>query len=660
MKPSDSRSYRRRDSHSPSSTTATPGRVRSASPIRSPVRNPSSSSGFVRGSNIGRNIIPPCNRCRSFKKKCSRTFPSCNLCSHAGQTCSYSAVPTTPEAEAVQLRARVQWLSDYVNRHLLPSNHRTSIEDVDTSADLASLLGRNSGFGPTQINANSTTSPQADGDSIDCRVSFQSSAVIHDPGGDDASAGTTARRFVDAYFCNVDRAYPLVNHTKVLENLESLGNLRQRLRDSQSTLLYLIMSMGCKTIERASQVPLQTAKRFEIAYAEIIQEASAGVSAYSIVGIAARQAIAIGLARRAAEDDCCTPAGTELRYRLYWSIFALDSMMAVSQGLPAALPDNADVPLPKLTVEEFASTERITYAKRLQTSRHVIQLRQLERRILEQVHLRSEAEITELAPTDRRATLSSLRASVKDWYSQGCLMSPMGGDNSTIHNSTTWLNARYYHLLVLLYYPNHFNSSAAAISNQNLQQFAQRQLQATSTLLQQQQLPLNCHTLFRLMPICLVLMYSFIGACHSPDWTTQTTFPFLAKDEAAQVIGQFSSVVSGGMSSFFLDKTAFPFGSARESGHIAVGSNPAGAGEAACNNKKALFGFIKSCTARLTSLMQELLGKSTCFQFIDYPFDNNNKLANDQTAPSPVPLDRDKMDSLQQFGIQNNTMIGYG
>ena len=256
MKPSDSRSYGRRDSHSPSSATATPGRVRSASPIRSPVRNPSSSSssGFVRGSNIGRNIIPPCNRCRSFKKKCSRTFPSCSLCSHAGQTCSYSAVPTTPEAEAVQLRARVQWLSDYVNRHLLPSNHRTSIEDVDTSADLASLLGSrlhldfvqattlqsgiarglnldtcvripsrssnlhepnpevdfpsrsnerpgNSGFGPTLINANSTTSPQADGDSIDCRVSFQSSAVIHDPGGDDASAGTTARRFVDAYFC---------------------------------------------------------------------------------------------------------------------------------------------------------------------------------------------------------------------------------------------------------------------------------------------------------------------------------------------------------------------------------------------------------------------------------------------------------------------------
>jgi hypothetical protein len=261
--------------------------------------------------------------------------------------------------------------------------------------------------------------------------------------------------------------------------------------------------------------------------------ASTGVSAYSIVGIAARQAIAIGLARRAAEDDCCTPAGTELRYRLYWSIFALDSMMAVSQGLPAALPDNADVPLPKPTVEEFASTERITYAKRLQTSRHVIQLRQLERRILEQVHLRSEAEITELAPTDRRATLSSLRASVKDWYSQGCLMSPMGGDNSTIHNSTTWLNARYYHLLVLLYYPNHFNSSAAAISNQNLQQFAQRQLQATSTLVQQQQLPLSRHTLFRLMPICLVLMYSFIGACHSPDWTTQTTFPFLAKDEVS-------------------------------------------------------------------------------------------------------------------------------
>ncbi|RSL97484.1 hypothetical protein CDV31_012992 [Fusarium ambrosium] len=290
-----------------------------------------------------------------------------------------------------------------------------------------------------------------------------SSTGTHDPetgsfaAGPGLPADAAARRFVDAYFRNVNGAYPFVNQAKILENLETLGDLAQRLRDSQSTLLYLVMSIGCATLERASRVPRDTAKQFKVAYAEIIQECvcrdsidsvqilmllalyslfdPAGALVYSIVGIAARQAITIGLTRRPADENTYPPAETELRHRLYWSIFALDRMMAVSQGLPVALPDNADVPFPGLTVEEFASGERITYARRLQTSRHVIQLRQLEGRILEQIHFRREAEIAELAPLDRRAMLSSLRATIEDWYSQGCLMSPLGGDNTTIHSS---------------------------------------------------------------------------------------------------------------------------------------------------------------------------------------------------------------------------------
>ncbi|RSM17817.1 hypothetical protein CDV31_003424 [Fusarium ambrosium] len=266
------------------------------------------------------------------------------------------------------------------------------------------------------------------------------------------------------------------------------------------------------------------------------------------------------------------------------------------------------------------------------------------------------------------------------------------------NSSTTWLSARYYYLLLLLYYPNHFNSSAGAVSRQDLQQFAQRQLQATSALFQQQQLPLNYNTLYRLMPICLVLMYDFVAICRSANWTSQSTFPFLARDEvavalsvleafpeewslahrAAQVVRQFAGVISGGMAAFFSDDTVFPLGAA--GGANTTGENAAGE---VYGGKESLPVLMKPCIARMTSLMQEMMGKSTCFQFVEYPSDDN-KRADSQGATmshqkphqpyqqqqlqqqalppvmSQVAINRDEMDGIQQVGIGDEDVIGYG
>lgn len=354
-------------------------------------------------------------------------------------------------------------------------------------------------------------------------------------------------------------------------------------------------------------------------------------------------------------------------------------MMAVSQGLPAALAGDADVPFPSLTVEEFASADRVTHARQLQTSRHVIQLRQLEGRVLDQIHFRREAETAELAAVDKRVILKRLRASIDDWYGQGCLISPIGGDRTTIHSSATWLSARYYYLLVLLYYPNHFNSSAGAMSWHDLQQFSQRHLQATAALFQQQQLPLNCNTLYRLMPICLVLMYTFASVCRA-DWSAKSAFPFLARDEirialsvleafpeewrlarqVADIVRQFEGIVSGGMEAFFSDDSMF--------------DNSA---------KDSLPTLMKPCTERLTLLMQEMMGKSTCFQFVEGPSDARVKqvasLATDasfqrqhdqqyqhqqhQTQPpvmSHMKMDREYIDSLPQVSVGKGDAMNYG
>ncbi|KAK6445727.1 hypothetical protein FP744_10001976 [Trichoderma asperellum] len=504
--------------------------------------------------------------------------------------------PATSEAEVVQLRARVQWLSDFINHNLLATHHGEDIENVKTGSDLAELLGSQLGVNPAnsanlqfkaqsqkafitipssnlaqpqvrtgilsstpaeltssnhrsrglnvQDKASSRTSPTNTGsaDLAVGHVSYRNSA-----GTDQATEGfvvghgrapdAAARRFIDAYFRNVDRAYPFVNQAKILKNLETMGDL------------------SFKT--RTGQVPRETRKRFEVAYAEIIQECicqnsieslqilmllalyslfnPTRTSTYSIVGIAARQAITIGLTRRAADDHAHSPAETELRHQLYWSVLTLDRMMAVSQSLPVALTDeNADVPLPGLTVNEFASPERATYARKLQTSRHIIQLQQLESRILDQIHFRKKTEIAKLTPSDRRVTLSSLRASIKDWYSKGCLMSPMEAGNAT----------------------------------------------------------------------------------------------------AAQTVRQFAGLISGGIAAFFSENAVFPLAVAGVGNATVDGDNAAGG---TGRDKESLLVLMKHCITELTSLMVEMLGRSTCFQFVEYPSDDDNQMGH-SVAAADLPL----------------------
>jgi hypothetical protein len=525
-------------------------------------------------------------------------------------------------------------------------------------------------------------------------------------------SGAAARRFVDAYFRNVNRAYPFVDQAKVLRHLEAPHEFASRHhhhRDAGSTLLYLVMAIGCTTLERAGQIPRDTSRRFDIVYAEITQDCLSdesiesiqilvllalyslfdprGTPSYSIVGIAARQAVLLGFSRRATastdmDDEQLAQSAsgneTELRHRLYWSIFVLDRMMAISHGLPVALTDeNADVPMPGLTIDEFASAERASHARNLQTSRHVIQLRQLEDRILRQVHFRPRADVAGLAPPDRRVALAAIRADIEDWYSSGCLMSPMEPDNVPIHCSITWLSARYYHLLLLLYYPNHFNSTAAAVPRPELLQFVRRQLQSTSALFQQRQLPLNRVTLCRLLPVCLVLMHDFVASCSEYVETggaptgAPTAVPYPGRDEVAilisileafpegwtlahqagHVVREFAGVISGGIRPAF-DPHAALF-------HMGTSSG---------QPKDSPVELAKACITDMTGLVRQMLGKATCYQHIEYctteerePVRLNNSMnfpGQQMTVSQGVPQ-RSAM-GMPQTGISDDTVMGYG
>ena len=599
--------------------------------------------------------LPACDRCRKFKKKCSRTYPICNLCAHARQPCSFTdPAPRTASLEARQLKARIEWLSRYINKNV-PAI-QTRVEDIETGSDLVALSstipdpdadGDRNHVGSHAAPASAPLRPRPlteterislPGNSKTAEpVNFSSDNTCRSLGDD-----PDARRFVDAYFRNVNRAYPFIDQARIIRDLTGTNSgttdpsataisVSTWRRSTDTTLLYLVMAIGCTTLRRAGR---HAGAPFEIPYSAIIHECLShqgteavqvlvllalhslfdpgAVSTWAIVGLAARQAVLLGLSRRATPSDGLSSTEIELRHRLFWSIYVLDRMMSISFGLPVALRDkNMDVPLPCLTVEEFAAAERPSLSTMLQTSRRVIQLRQIEDRILGCVHTRKNADVAKLPLADRLAIVQEIRRDIEDWHSNGSLITPLETDNIPIHSSISWLNAKYYHLLVLLYYPSRFSTFGLFVSCSDLLRFAQKHIQAIYTLFQHRQLPLNRITLYRIFPIGMVFLYGFM-AC------TDEGLHFPARDELAVLVGILEAFPTADwpqarrtaqhLSQFLSIVSSLPT-------TIATGAsmdvNPASTGFGYFSNafRPVAHGFL--------SVMEEVLGKSSCYYVPD-------------------------------------------
>ncbi|KAH7021306.1 fungal-specific transcription factor domain-containing protein [Microdochium trichocladiopsis] len=601
--------------------------------------------------------MPACDRCRKFKKKCSRTLPVCSLCASAGQKCSFSTPPTT-SAQTHQLRARVIWLEKFI-ADKVPGGLPDSQSLADAPEHDGSLTDTSPGTQPNNHDATSQSSGADPDRRIQTTVDMSMGSVMDGPPNGRLSIATdqspvadgpltstshsgglpsdaVARKFVDAYLRNVNRAYPFVDHRKLQESLESLDDLSRYQRKAESTLLYLVMAIGCTTLQRAGQIPPDSASRFHISYSDIIQECVCiqsvesiqillllalyslfdpfAPSAFTIVGILSRQAMVLGLTRRASDDKNLTASEVELRHRLTWSIYILDRMLCTSLGLPPALLDeNMSTPLPGLTIEEFASPDRGQLTMILQTSRHVVQLRQLEGRILEEIHCKRPSVTVLLSHSDRRVILQQIRTDIENWYSNGCLVSPTESDNVPIHNSMTWLTARYYYLLVLLYYPCHFNPVGLIVPRTELIRYCQKHLQSTAALFHHRQLPLNTVTLYRLFPVIMLLMHLFLSSpadCMPfPEDETVTVVAILEAfpevwtlaRQAAQITQRFLDSVRA-ISSYSSSISQYP-----SHGNSSF-MNTIGA-----PSRETCLNVVRPHAAAFLALAQDVLGRASCW-----------------------------------------------
>ncbi|KAF5011013.1 hypothetical protein FDECE_2820 [Fusarium decemcellulare] len=347
----------------------------------------------------------------------------------------------------------------------------------------------------------------------------------------------SARAYVDAYFGDINRAYPFVDKERVLSTLSIMGDLIITSApdyDVDAIILYLVMAIGCTTLQRteAASDSVFTINYKDLIHRCMMQETTDtaqillllaiyslfdphGLPAAPIVDLLARQAVRLGLTRRhtANPGGHLLPAEEERAHRLFWSIYALDRTIAASTGMPAALRSiNMDVPLPCITVDEFASPQRAEFISNLQVARHIIQLRILEDRVLYEIHLRDHKSTASLTREDRRSIASELQTAIENWYSSGCLLQSSELDDAAIHIRISWLASRYYNLLLLLYYPSHFNPpSISLLSPPELVSLAQKHIQAVSVRFHQRQLPLNYLTLCRSFPVCMVFMRACLG-----------------------------------------------------------------------------------------------------------------------------------------------------
>ncbi|OGM42785.1 hypothetical protein ABOM_009012 [Aspergillus bombycis] len=580
---------------------------------------------------------PACNRCRQYKKKCSKTLPSCRSCTDAGRKCSYFTSDRIAASSPEVLHARIQWLTQYIEDNIPGATGERNIPLISQEESKVSDEGERGINSPGNLvqtqpnNQVQKASPSLDNEHDNAEQKKRASVMLW-KGTDSETPRSLA--CLEAYFHHVHRAYPFVDKARIMQVQSANSNVVLIQNDADSTMLYLIHAIGRTTLERSGKISPLTGKEVKLPYPVILQYCMEnesmdsvqillllvlyslfdphGPSPWMIVGILTRQAMAQGLTlERTTNADQALPSD-EPSHRLFWSIYVLDRMVASSVGqAPGLFVPDIHVPLPAVTVTEFASAQRAEISSMLLVTRHVIQLRRLESKITDAIFLRPRADVRSLTPSDRTAILSELHYAVDNWYSDGCLISRPEVSNVRIHDTMAWLNARYYQLLMLIYYPTPFNQPPRPGSHEHLLNIVQKYIHYSHILLELGQLPLNYITLTRCVPACLVLLYCF--------GHTATTV-FSAKQEIQSCVAILQSFSSGWEHAIALSRIMTDFSSvvsmyeSRSASCLVTLQAPTVLQH---TEQPSLYPRVVSLRAELIEIGGHIMGKANCYQFVE-------------------------------------------
>lgn len=473
-----------------------------------------------------------CYRCRQRKKKCCRSIPECSSCVEAGVQCQYPPKEDSflTAREAQDLRTQIQWLSQQASateasQVLSPTNTVTSVESI-------SIVDGHQGSREVGISHFESDNPST------VRQSLVESGTRDELGGCQQPTlrlrlpdSAQPRHLIGVYFRHVHKAYPFLDQVRILQDLDHPTiEFHADANDvSLSPLVYILCAIGCATLHRIGEMSDEELATMSIPYKDLINHClfepgiettsllmlltiysvfdPDGISPWILSGMLGRQAIALGLNRRSSTAHGLSLKQVEERHRLFWSIYALAREIAASFGLPVAINDeNINVPLPSVTIDEYASPSRVQHSRILQVCRNAVALREPEGRILQKIHLANPVSGINIGSAEHQGVIDQFNSQLDDWYVNGCLLSQLEDDDISFHDTIPWLNVRYHGLLILLHCPTRSNAYFQSGQLSCLYSSIHKYLQCSVVLLRQRHLMLHHSTLNRILVICLLLV----------------------------------------------------------------------------------------------------------------------------------------------------------
>ncbi|OGM44933.1 hypothetical protein ABOM_007078 [Aspergillus bombycis] len=182
-------------------------------------------------------------------------------------------------------------------------------------------------------------------------------------------------RIMNAYLTRLHTRYPFLDRRELWRLHEARWQLAKKKREDLSKVekfgifqLYIVYAIGATFLQLSERYSYIPPERF---YMTALQQASAMCEARSIenikamtllvvyhlrsassqgvwymIGLAMRTAIDLGLHRKANEVNL-DPFTTQLRRRLFWTVYYLERVVSMSLGRPFSIADrNIDLPLP--------------------------------------------------------------------------------------------------------------------------------------------------------------------------------------------------------------------------------------------------------------------------------------------------------------------------
>ncbi|WVR05894.1 hypothetical protein IAU60_002920 [Kwoniella sp. DSM 27419] len=446
-------------------------------------------------------VLPPpsaaqaCVRCHKIKRKCDNARPRCAGCSKADVACVFELSPATAsyvtglKSDNIALTSQIASAAERIQQlESAISNIERGLPPTSDDQDLygARLAGRSDLTGQA--------SPRTEYASLSRAIlsvrSTDSSLPMSVFGEQQNPAALppyeTASQAVDLFFLSNAISYPFLNKDEFLRDMDEIyrrdrDHLRRPISDGASDdallsagkefLFFMVIAIGTTNQERLGEAEKGSSRAYKARAMQSLHAAVAkedllavqslivlgiyllydpsGIPLWHVVGFAARIATALNLHRRAKDADLPREL-LEHRRRVFYSLFNLDRLVAVTLSKPLAIADNdIDVEPPSSlpTDELFRGRPRIEFTQ------HIIKLRRLSGAILTTVYSISGEQNT-LPEPERASIILDLHSRLDSWLAQ-CPLSPdTENDKRSMVTDHSWFLLSYHQALCLLYRPS--------------------------------------------------------------------------------------------------------------------------------------------------------------------------------------------------------------